>query len=46
MLFLDDAGGGELDPLYLVFSLFFMLNILARGEEGEGLISSCYLLKA
>ncbi len=46
MLFVDDAGGGGLDSLYLVFSLFSMLNVLARGEEGEDLISLCYLLKA
>jgi hypothetical protein len=46
MLFVDDAGGGRLNSLYSVFSLFSVLNVLVRGEEGEDLISSCYLLEA
>jgi hypothetical protein len=45
MLFVDDARGGRLNYLYSVFS-FFRVDVLARGEEGEDLISLCYLLKA
>jgi hypothetical protein len=39
----DDAGGGGIKIFLLMF--FSVLNILARREEGEDLISLRYLLR-
>ncbi len=33
MLFVDDAEGGGLDPLYLVFSLFFHAEHSGKGGK-------------